>query len=84
MEQYGITNGSVFVFTESGEEYIICDLITHTFDCERCISVALTDCQVVFRSVANINEHRPLHQQIMMPLSEFKSKAIVKPIDTRI
>lgn len=83
-EDYGITVGEVFQLKEKGEQFVVCDLITHTIDVNGKDARLLQDPDLVFRSVSNINTWQPSHELITIPLSIYKSIAIIKPLTARI
>lgn len=82
MKQYAIRTGEVF--TIGNDEFVICDLITHRWNTGgQCIE-SLPDPEVVFRRVANINAMKPVHEQIIMPLSIYKVIGKPKSLTERI
>jgi hypothetical protein len=83
MEQHGIKTGTVFTIGGGTDEYVVSDLVTHFWNVNAKRVEALPDPDVVFRSVANINSMKPVHEQIKMPLSLYKTDCKIKPLTTR-
>jgi hypothetical protein len=85
LEDYGVKLGDVFQLSENGKQFVVCDVITHSmFDININSPGRLQDPEVVFRSVENVNEWKPEHELIIIPLSVFKQKAIIIPLINRI
>lgn len=83
-EQYGLKSGTVFTIGTAADEYVICDLITHRWVNSAKRIEVLTDPFVVFRTVANINSWKPVHEQMQMLLSEYQTLCTVHPLISRI
>jgi len=90
MEQYGITNGTVFTLQDHPFQYVICDMVNWLATAKNgktfiyASMEEMNDPIVVFRSVENINSKSPIFQQIGMPLSEYKKFATELPLSNRL